>query len=247
MHILVGFLIIVGLYSGFHAIKEPPKDELTIATDSGGEIKLRDALVPLDELNKRNVVRQTYDYSCGSAALATLLNYHYGEDFDERQVIQGLLRHGDSELIAKRRAFSLLDMKRFVEILGYKGVGYKAEWDDLLTLERPCIVPIKIFGYRHFAVLRGIHKGHAFLADPWRGNISFTREDFLEKWYENVLFIVYPEGAREVGLLTLRESDLRFVDEDRARKIILDPALDTSPPVNRTIDDREGEWEIYRR
>lgn len=247
MHVLAAFIITIGLYAGFHPINEAPKNELMITTDGADRVKVRDRLTPIDELNKKNVVRQTYDYSCGSAALATLLNYHFGEDFDERQVIQGLLRHGDSEKIAQRRAFSLLDMKRFVSILGYKGVGYKAAYEDLLTLDRPCILPIKIFGYRHFAVFRGIYKDHAFLADPWRGNISFTQDEFLDKWYQNVIFIVYPEGAQEIALLTLREGDLRFIDEDDARKIIFDPTMNHSAPVDRRIDDRVGERQIYRR
>jgi len=247
MHVLAAFVIIIALYSGFHPINDAPKNELTVTTDGADRVKVRDTVVSLEDLKKQNVVQQTYDYSCGSAALATLLNFHFGENFDERQVIQGLLRHGDSEKIAQRRAFSLLDMKRFVAVLGYKGVGYKAEYEDLTTLDRPCILPIKIFGYRHFAVFRGIHKGHVFLADPWRGNISFTKDEFLEKWYQNVIFIVYPEGAREINLLSLREGDLRFIDEDDARKIIFDPALDVKPPVDRWIDDQPGERQVYKR
>ena len=62
-----------------------------------------------------------------------------------------------------------------------------------------------------------------------------------------MIFIVYPEGAREVELLSLREGDLRFIDEDDARKIIFDPALDVKPPVDRWIDDRPGERQVYRR
>jgi predicted double-glycine peptidase len=247
MHVLAAFVIIIAFYSGFHPINDAPKNELMIATDGTDRVKVRETVTSLEELKKQNIVQQTYDYSCGSAALATLLNYHFGEDFDERQVIQGLLKHGDSEKIAQRRAFSLLDMKRFVRVLGYKGVGYKAEYEDLVALDRPCILPIKIFGYRHFAVFRGIHKDHVFLADPWRGNISFTRHEFLEKWYQNVIFIVYPEGAREIALLTLTEGDLRFIDEDDARKIVFDPALNVRPPVDRWIDNRPGTNQVYSR
>ena len=247
MHVLAAFLIIIGLYSGFHPINEAPKNELTITTDGADRVKMRETVTPLEDFNKNNIVHQTYDYSCGSAALATLLNYYLGEDFEERQVIQGLLKHGDSEKIAQRRAFSLLDMKRFVGVLGYRGVGYKAEYEDLVTLEQPCILPIKIFGYRHFAVFRGIYKDHVFLADPWRGNISFTKHEFLEKWYQDVIFVVYPEGARELTMLSLREGDLRFIDEDDARKIVFDPALKIKPPVDRWIDDRPGERQVYKR
>jgi uncharacterized protein len=32
----------------------------------------------------KEIVRQQYDFSCGSAALATLLTFHYGHAIDER-------------------------------------------------------------------------------------------------------------------------------------------------------------------
>ena len=156
------------------------------------------------------------------------------------------MQYGDSEKIAKRRAFSLLDMKRFVAALGYKGVGYKAKFEDLKTLEEPCIIPIKIFGYRHFAVLKGIYDDHVFLADPWRGNISFTRADFLSKWYQNVIFIVYPRKGAVLTYLELDEKDLSYIDEDAARKIIFDQAMSIIPKIDRQIDDFPGKYQLYK-
>jgi len=91
MHVLAAFVIIIAFYSGFHPINEAPKNELMIATDGADRVKVRETVTSLEDLKKQNIVQQTYDYSCGSAALATLLNYHFGEDFEERQVIQGLL------------------------------------------------------------------------------------------------------------------------------------------------------------
>lgn len=247
MHVLAAFLIFIGLYTGFQTIREIPENELVITTDAAGRVKVRDTVTSIEAINKANIVRQEYDYSCGSAALATLLNYRFGEDFEERQVIQGLLRHGDSEKIARRRAFSLLDMKQFVGVLGYKGVGYKAAYEDLATMKRPCLLPIKIFEYRHFTVFRGIYKDHVILADPWRGNISLAKDAFLERWYQNVIFVVYPEGAKEIPLLALKEEDLRFIDEDTAMKILFDPALTVKPPVDRRIDDLPQVRQTYKR
>jgi hypothetical protein len=181
-----------------------------------------------------------------AAAVATLLNYHLGEDLGERQVIQGLLKHGDAEKIAQRRAFSLLDMKRFVAALGYAGTGYKAEIEDLRTLDAPCLLPIKLFGYRHFAVLRGIYKDHVFLADPWRGNISFTLGDFAEKWYRNVIFMVSAPGRAPVDLLRLTEADMRFIDEDMGRKILFDPAHEAKLPIDLLLEEMNRGYELYR-
>ena len=56
---------------------------------------------PLAAQRFKNVVRQAYDYSCGSAALTTLLNHYLGRNFQERQVMEGLLRFGETERIVQ--------------------------------------------------------------------------------------------------------------------------------------------------
>src|SRR5690554_7381941 len=92
---------------------------------------------PLVEQKFRNIVRQAYDYSCGSAALTTVLNFYLGRTLSERQVMEGLLHYGESDRIVQRRAFSMLDMKRLVTALGYPSGGFKAEIDDLMELDHP--------------------------------------------------------------------------------------------------------------
>ena len=247
MHAFIAFVLIVELVAGFIPKREVPEGEVNLTVDEAARLEVHPVVRPLSETQYGRLVRQGYDYSCGSAALATVLNYQHGEDFTEKQVIQGLLQYGDAEKIAERRAFSLLDMKRFVQVLGYQGVGYKAQIEDLETLDRPGIVPIVIFGYRHFAVFKGIYGGHVFLADPWRGNISFPVAEFEKKWYKNVVFMVNADGAPELEALRLTEEDLRYIDEDKARRIIFDPTTGTTRPVDRRIDDRPGEHQIYRR
>jgi predicted double-glycine peptidase len=221
MHILLVFFIGIGLLGGFHARTGTPEGVLDVAPAGEGNIRLHQAVTPASQLQNKGITKQTYDYSCGSAALATLLNSYIGEELSERQVIAGLLRYGNKENIKQRRAFSLLDMKKFVQVLGYKGVGYQASLDDLLSLQRPCIIPITVFGYRHFVVFKGIHQGHIFFADPWWGNTSYPLAQFENNWYRHALFMVYPkQGASELKALRLKEEDLRFIDEDMAMSTI---------------------------
>jgi predicted double-glycine peptidase len=245
MHVLIAFILIVGLYSGITSQHTPPPEEVNLAVAGNPQVRLRAAVTPRSEMENDHLVKQMYDYSCGSAALATLLNFHLGEELGERQVIQGLLKYGDPQKIAQRRAFSLLDMKRFVAALGYAGAGYKAEMEDLDTLEAPCLLPIQLFGYRHFAVFRGIYKEHVFLADPWRGNISFTRRDFAGKWYRNVIFMVTAADREPVGLLRLSEADLRFIDEDMGRKMAFDPAFASKLPIDLMLEEMNRGYELY--
>lgn len=177
------------------------------------ELRTDTRVEPLVEQKFRNIVRQAYDYSCGSAALTTVLNFYLGRSLGERQVMEGLLHYGESERIVERRAFSMLDMKRLVTALGYPAGGFRATIDDLIDLDHPAIVPIQHAGFKHFVVLRTIREGRVFVADPAVGNISFTLAQFEEKWDDNVLFIVFPGGDKPLDYLELKEEDLRYVDD----------------------------------
>lgn len=219
MQVLVAFVIVVCLFSTFHPIQSNPKGQFDLNVGTTNPVTIQLNVKPLYNLQFKNVVRQSFDYSCGSAALATLLDYYLGENLTEQQVIKGLMEYGDKQKIEQRRAFSLLDMKQFITKLGYKGAGYKANLEDLKELKQPCILPIEFLGYRHFTVFRGIHDGHIFLADPFRGNTSYPLKTFDEMWYDKIVFIVNP-NAGEHRLLELTNDDLRYISEDKINDII---------------------------
>lgn len=215
------FIILLGSIIGFAMVHE-----LAIVNDrQQGDAFVRvavnepyqyDQLVNVEPLSVKkfnNVVRQAYDYSCGSAALTTLLDFYLGRNFQERQVMEGLLRFGETERIVQRRGFSLLDMKRLVTALGHPSGGFKAEAKDLLELDHPAIAPIEYAGFKHFVVIRAVYENRVYLADPALGNISFTLSRFLEVWDNNVLFIVFPNGHKPASGLELREEDMRYVSD----------------------------------
>ena len=215
------FAIFVSFTSSVYPLQDQPKSEINLTVPGPGSGNMRTYVNPASEIKKGHLIKQGYDFSCGSAALAIILNFYLGEKLTERQVIEGLLHYGDADQIAKRQAFSLLDMKKFVKVIGYQGDGYKAELEDLKTLTTPCIIPIKIMEYRHFVVFRGIYQGHIFLADPWRGDISYNLNEFPDMWYEKVIFVVSKEKGPVLSNLRLKPEDLVFIDEDTARETIL--------------------------
>lgn len=177
-------------------------------------------LTTLNEIKNRGVVRQHYDYSCGSAALTTLLTYFLGLELDEQRVMNGLLTYGQKEKIIARRGFSLADMKRFVSAIGYKSGGFRAEFSDLEELTQPAILRIVHGDFTHFVVLRDIVDGRVFIADPAFGNLTLTKEGFLKVW-DNILFLVYAgEGQRKAGL-DLTDEDMAFIGEDQVSQLLL--------------------------
>ncbi len=212
MEVIAGFLIVFALLTTLSPLSDVPETQVSVHQQLSPSMQqtLKFDVKPFNHFKDQNIIKQEFDYSCGSAALATLLNYYLGENLSEQQVIQGMMEYGDSRLIEERRAFSLLDMKQFVTVLGYHGAGYTAELDDLRTLDKPCIVPIEFSGYKHFVVYRGTYADHMFFADPFMGNMSFTVNEFEKMWHKNIVFIVTSE-ENTLNALQLKEEDLRIV------------------------------------
>ncbi len=142
----------------------------------------------LQALKFRGIVRQHTDYSCGAAALATILDYAYGQHQTERQVILGMLRVSNPGVV-RERGFSMLDMARYLSHEGLHGAGYRVPMQRLTALRIPAIALLDIHGYQHFVVLKGVVGGRAYLADPALGNRSVSLARFKKDW-DGVLFLV---------------------------------------------------------
>lgn len=151
------------------------------------------------ELRYVNLVPQQTDYSCGAAALATILKYAYGMDMDERQALHLLMQVSDAELV-RTQGFSLLEIKRAVEKLGLRGRGYRIEAGDLEKIKVPTIALVDIKGYKHFVVLKRTTTEQVFVADPALGNRTLSLAEFATSW-NGVLFAVIGPGYDRNSIL----------------------------------------------
>ena len=134
------------------------------------------------------VVRQFRDYSCGSAALATLLTHHYDVPMDEAEVFVAMWQRGDQKSI-RTRGFSLLDMKTFLVARGLLADGYELDLDRLAEVGVPAIALIEWNGYKHFVVVKGIGPDRVLLGDPSVGLVARSRSAFEASWDGTVFFI----------------------------------------------------------
>lgn len=171
------------------------------------------------EMRQEHVVLQQWELSCAAAALATILRYQYGEPVTERSVALGLISReeylNNPDLVRLRQGFSLLDLKRYVEKIGYQGIGFGDMTLADLFARAPLIVPINLQGYPHFVVFRGGSGNTIVLADPAFGNVTVSKEKFVDGWIEyrelgRVGFVVMKDGSLfPPGRLAV--SDMDFV------------------------------------
>ncbi len=212
----IGYIILMSLVSGVGVTQE--------ATLRGSASSTHIAIQrhTWKELRDQYVIKQKKDYSCGAAALATLMIYYYGDDTSEKEILD-LLKVQHKKLTKKERSrkkmsgFSLFDLKQVAQQKGYKAAGFKVKLEQLRLLAAPVLVYVEPMGYHHFSVLRGVVGDKVFLADPSRGNISMSAASFEDE-YGGILFVLGREGEEKITdypLALSRPDDYVRPDPDR--------------------------------
>jgi predicted double-glycine peptidase len=166
-----------------------------VQTSSGTSYPMK--LTSLKEARFRNTIRQKYDFSCGSAAVATLLTYQYGYPIDEQAAFDVMYTNGDRAKIGKE-GFSLLDIKRFLASRGFDADGFDVPLEKLDDEGIPAIVLINERGYHHFVVIKGYKNGRVLVGDPARGTRSMSKRRFDAMWNNHVVFVIHNERDRAI-------------------------------------------------
>ena len=183
------------------------------------------------ELKRENLVMQQQDYSCGAAALATVIRYHWGDDMTERKVLEETVRMLTPEELKERieNGLALTDLKKLANRLGYLSTIGKLKLEDLKKSKIPLIVGIVIEGYDHFVVVRGMDDQYVYMADSARGQVRTPIEVFQKQWQKNAVLVVVKKGVDNP-----EDSILKQIDEEKSlgelnRQFVRDQATGALP------------------
>jgi predicted double-glycine peptidase len=149
------------------------------------------------ELRTENVVMQQRDYSCGAAALATMIRYHWGDEITELRLLQEVvLMLTPAEMQDRiKNGLSLTDLRRVAVRAGYQAAIGKLTFDKLRESKIPLIVGIIVDDFDHFVVYRGTDGSFVYLADPARGNVRTPIPEFVAQWQKNAVLVVIKRGV----------------------------------------------------
>lgn len=173
--------------------------QMPIAAMPGGNLLYK----PVHSIRERrfsDLVEQKTDFSCGAAALATVLRQAYWLDVNEDQIIKGMLGNADQNLV-RTQGFSMLDMKRYIESIGMRARGYRIPPESLEKVTIPVVVLMDIRGYKHFVVMQRAQKDWVYIGDPVLGHKRYSRADFVKGWNGIVFAIIGPGYDKTNALL----------------------------------------------
>ncbi len=162
--------------------------DMDLRVPASGAYQVR--VTSLKEARFRTTIPQQFDFSCGSAATATLLTFQYGHPVSEQDVFVRMYTYGDQARIRKE-GFSLLDMRRYLQSQGFEADGFELPLEKLQQEGVPAIVLLNDRGYRHFVVVKGLKNGRVLLGDPARGTRAMPKSRFEALWDNRVLFVIH--------------------------------------------------------
>ncbi len=137
-------------------------------------------------------VRQTDGSDCGAAALATIARQH-GREFglETMRELAGTDRIGTN----------LLGLVKAAERIGFAAKAVKGEYAALAGAPLPAIAHVKTpEGYGHFVVLHHAGEQEATIADPARGIVTMSRDEFNALWTGYLLLMTPDETAAPTGV-----------------------------------------------
>lgn len=186
---------------------EDPTHRSSVDVGNGMIETLSVAVTSWRDLPFQTVKRQAFDYSCGSAAVATLLSYVYDLPTSEETVFKTMFAHGNQDKI-RQEGFSLLDMSRYLNSRDLKAKGYRLDFATIEKHKVPFVALIKHDGYSHFVVVKSLKGPFVLVGDPSKGNVVYTRQDFAKVW--DGISLVVTNQARKARALFAKDKEWRY-------------------------------------
>jgi predicted double-glycine peptidase len=187
----------------------PPRSPAPVRASDN---QIQQGVISWKDLRTRYVVMQQRDYSCGAAALATVMRYYWGADITEADVLLQVEKMLTKTELADRgkNGLSIADLRRAAEKMDFNAVIGTVKFAQLFEVKVPVVVALEQNKINHFVVLRGFADGRAYLADPIRGNVRIPISELADQWIANTLLVVAKPNETEskVSVLGIRASEL---------------------------------------
>lgn len=165
------------------------------------------------DARSEGVVRQSHWFTCGPAAVATLLQHYFGLDVAEGDALAVALEISEELGLAVQDGISALALLRSLERLGVPAAGYRVTAEALADYFRRRGLPVIAHvtdPQPHYVVVVGLVGEVALVADPSWGRRVVRWLDFAAaKGFSGVVLV--PVAADRAG--TAREAQTRALAE----------------------------------
>ncbi len=187
---------------------------LTLFIFYAGKIEAQSEIVfkTFLSLKQEQIVMQKFDYSCGSASLATLMNY-FKKGILEKDILNSIKKSVSKKEYQQilDEGLSLKNLRDAAEGMGFKATGLAIKPNDLYQANIPILVFLKKKMLNHFTVFTAYHNGVIHIKDPVLGHQLLSEEEFEKMYQGKALFVNFNNQLPPKDDLKVRSFNLKTI------------------------------------
>lgn len=173
------------------------------------------------DVRYEGVVRQSDWFTCGPAAVATLLRYYFGLDVTEGDALAEALAITAELGLDVGNGISALALVRTLERFGVPALGYRVTVEALADYFRRGGLPVIVHltaPEPHYAVAVGMAGEFMLLADPsWGRRVERWADFSAKKGFSGVVLVPLPSGALHARVMEAQREAVRALEAHAAR------------------------------
>ncbi|MBB6017165.1 C39 family peptidase [Deinococcus radiopugnans] len=156
-------------------------------------------MIGFRELRYQSVVGQTTDFTCGPAALATLLTHYYGRPVAEQTLTERSVADMQARGKEVVEGLTLLSLRNALTTESVSSAGYKLTLEQLrgvMEAGLPVVANV-VYPKGHYYLVLAVDDQNVLLADPSWGVRSQPIANFLNAW-NGIVLMPQPSEAEAV-------------------------------------------------
>ncbi len=129
-------------------------------------------------------VKQSNIKDCASSCIYNIIRFYKG-NINYNNITK--------RLHITKKGSSIYNVVKTLRYYKLESDAYRCDYENLINLNHPVIAYLKIDNYYHYVIVKKIRNNKVFIFDPIRGDLTYSKEEFLNEWQSIIIDIIYIE------------------------------------------------------
>ena len=129
-------------------------------------------------------VKQSNIKDCASSCIYNIIRFYKG-NINYNNITK--------RLHITKKGSSIYNVVKTLRYYKLESDAYRCDYENLINLNHPVIAYLKIDNYYHYVIVKRIRNNKVFIFDPIRGDLTYSKEEFLNEWQSIIIDIIYIE------------------------------------------------------
>ncbi|MBR4351239.1 MAG: hypothetical protein IKP98_03350 [Bacilli bacterium] len=129
-------------------------------------------------------VKQSNIKDCASSCIYNIIRFYKG-NINYNNITK--------RLHITKKGSSIYNVVKTLRYYKLESDAYRCDYENLINLNHPVIAYLKINNYYHYIIVKRIKNNKVFIFDPIRGDLTYSKEEFLNEWQSIIIDIIYIE------------------------------------------------------